>query len=361
MTNQTQTPDPHSGQATGSGIPAKPQTSSNIAVIGAGAMGVVTAYHLGLAGAKVTFVVRADRLPGFPRQFALYSYDDASLKEFASFSVVGAAGDLSGGDFEFAILTPDGAALASDQGRAMLRALGAALRDQKTVVIVGAVGIGLRDLVIAETGLPEDRVIAGLFAMLAHQVEGFALPVHPPTDPALLDQADFAYRHINEGGFLLETRNPEAAERFVQLYDRCGIAKCFTTTPEHFAMMINGSGPINLLVGDGITPDVEASEEHRELWTLAIEAMRAIRGLSEHGEPGAASAESLTVESVLAGQLALQTAALPLDYPAFNALHHGVKVRAADVAMVEGAIAKGEAEGRDMKAARGLLNRLATR
>ena len=66
-----------------------------------------------------------------------------------------------------------------------------------------------------------------------------------------------------------------------------------------------------------------------------------IRGLSEHGEAGAASAESLTLESVLAGRSALRAAALPLDYLAFNALYHGVKVRAADVAMVEGAIARG--------------------
>ncbi len=360
MPHQTPMPATTLAQEPGSHGPIGPRNPPTVALVGAGAMGVVTGYHLHLAGAKVRFVVRPERLRSIPQRFALYSYDDASLHEFDSFAVGGEASELEGGGIDFVILTLDGAALAGSDGRATLRVLGQALRKQATVVIVGAVGIGLRDLVIAETGLAEDRVVAGLFAMLAHPVAGFDLPLHPPTDPALLEKADFAFRHISTGGFLVETRNRQAAERFVQLYDRCGIAQCLSAPPEHFAMMISESGPINLLVGNGVRPVLSSPEAH-EVWSLAVEAMRAIRGLSEHGEMGTAAAQALTVEDVLAAQAALEKAALPLDYPSFNALHHGVKVRAADIAMVEGAIARGEAEGRDMSAARRLLERVGAR
>ncbi len=334
------------------------QTRSKVAIVGAGAMGVITGFHFHLAGTEVTFVVRPEQLGDARSSFVLYSYDDASLKRFSSFSVVGGPKDLDGGHIDFVILTPDGAALASEGGRAMLRELGDALRDHSAVVVVGAVGIGLRELVIGETGLAGHRVIAGLFAMLAHPVEGFDLPIHPPTDAALLAQAQFAYRHLNEGGFLLESRNPRAVEQFVKLYDRCGIAKCLTATPEQFATMIHESGPINLLVGFGNRPNSAALVEDEELWSLTIESVRAILGLSEHGEAGSQAARALTSEGVLAGQKALEAAALPLDYAAFNARHHGEKVHAADVAMLQGCIVRGEAEGRDMTAPRRLLERL---
>lgn len=334
------------------------QTPPRVAVVGAGAMGVVTGYHFHRAGAEVTFVVRPERLGRTPASFALYSYDDGSLEDFTSFNVIAGPAALDAIAPEFVVLTPDGAALADAAGRGMLRELGAAVRDQDAVVVVGAVGIGVRDLVVAETELPDDRVVAGLFAMLAHQVAGFDLPVHPPTDAALLARADFAYRHLNEGGFLLETRNARAAEQFVRLYDRCGIARCFTATPEHFAMMIHESAPINLLVGLG-RPVADIAAKDADLWALTTEAMRAILGLAEHGEAGSEAARALTAESVLAGQKALEAAARPLDYAAFNAGHHGAKVHAADVAMMRGCIARGEAEGRDMTAVRQLLQRLA--
>ncbi|MGV6873232.1 2-dehydropantoate 2-reductase N-terminal domain-containing protein [Pseudochelatococcus sp. B33] len=343
----------------GSSRDSRSAARPTVAVVGAGAMGVVTGYHFHLAGAQVVFVVKPERLEDTPSAVTLYSYDDASLKDFLSFDVIGGPRGLGGIAPDFVILTPDGAALASEAGRAMLRELGEAIRDRQSIVVVGAVGIGVRDLVIAETALSDDRVIAGLFAMLAHQVDGFDLPIHPPTDAALLAQADFAYRHLNEGGFLLETRHPRVAAQFVQLYDRCGIARCFTATPEHFAMMIHESAPINLLVGLGL-PITDIAAEDGELWTLTIDAMRAILGLSEHGSAGALAAKALTSESVLATQRALEAAASPLDYVAFNARHHGVKVHAADVAMMRGCIAQGEAEGRDMTAARQLLRRLAS-
>lgn len=347
----TGTPDSHESGATPDSDLQRPSPTS-VAIVGAGAMGVVTGYHLHLAGADVTFVVRPSRLNDTPSSYALYSYDDGSLKAFSSFTAVPGPKALENNAPDFVILTPDGATLASEAGRAMLRELGAALRDKQTTLIVGAVGIGIRDLVIAETSLPGNRVIAGLFAMLAHKVEGFDLPIHPPTDAATLAQADFAYRHLNEGGFLLETRNARAAEQFVQLYDQCGIAKCFTTSPEHFALMIHESAPINLLVGLGRAPD-EVAAEDPDLWALTVDAMRAIRRLSEHGDAGK---DALKSDAVLEGQKALEQAALPLDYTAFNARHHGAKVRAADVAMLEGCIARGENESRDMASARQLLD-----
>ncbi|WP_038211101.1 hypothetical protein [Xenophilus azovorans] len=50
-------------------------------------MGVVTGYHLHLAGASVSFVVRPGRSRFIPQRFTLYSYDDASLQNFEAFGV----------------------------------------------------------------------------------------------------------------------------------------------------------------------------------------------------------------------------------------------------------------------------------
>jgi glycine/D-amino acid oxidase-like deaminating enzyme len=59
-----------------------PQTPQ-IRIIGAGAMGLGTGYHLQLAGAAITFLVRPARMLEMSRPQVLYSYDDATLKTFA--------------------------------------------------------------------------------------------------------------------------------------------------------------------------------------------------------------------------------------------------------------------------------------
>ncbi len=206
-----------------------------VAIVGAGAMGVATAYHLRLASAGVDFLVRPARAAEMPRQYRLYSYDDGTTSVLDGFGVLAHPAELSREDYAFVILTLDGAALDGAEGRMVLAGIGAAIRDKPTVLIVGGVGIGLRELTIQACGLPAERVISGRLAHLSHKVAGVSLPLHPPTDPEKLAGADFALRHLNAGGFAIEDRN-EAAHRFAKLFDRCGIAKCFVVPPEEFAL-----------------------------------------------------------------------------------------------------------------------------
>ena len=59
-----------------------------ILIVGAGAMGMVTGYHLSLAGVAVTFYVRPARLAELHGPQRLYCYDDATLKEFSNYQVI---------------------------------------------------------------------------------------------------------------------------------------------------------------------------------------------------------------------------------------------------------------------------------
>jgi ketopantoate reductase len=58
-------------------------STPSVCIVGAGSMGVSTGYHLSLAGAAVTFLVRPHRQEQLSRPQVLYSYDDHSLKTFS--------------------------------------------------------------------------------------------------------------------------------------------------------------------------------------------------------------------------------------------------------------------------------------
>jgi ketopantoate reductase len=64
-----------------------PQTPQ-ILIVGAGAMGLGTGYHLQLAGTAITFLVRPARMLEMSRRQVLYSYDDATLKTFADYRLI---------------------------------------------------------------------------------------------------------------------------------------------------------------------------------------------------------------------------------------------------------------------------------
>ena len=56
------------------------QSRARILIIGAGSMGIITGYHLSLAGADVTFIIRPHRAEALNHPQILYCYDDNKLK-----------------------------------------------------------------------------------------------------------------------------------------------------------------------------------------------------------------------------------------------------------------------------------------
>ena len=132
------------------------EKSPKIAIVGAGVMGVVTGYHLGLAGAGVVYLVRPGRASEIPAEYRLYSYDDADTHIFGGFDVIVDAAEISAHRPEFVLVTLDGASLASDEGKKLLAGIGDAVRGNDTTLIIGSVGIGLRELAVSVSGLPDN-------------------------------------------------------------------------------------------------------------------------------------------------------------------------------------------------------------
>jgi hypothetical protein len=312
-------------------------------------------YHLGSAPIEIDFLVRPARVPEIPAAYRIYSYDDGATHDFGRFGLLSDPDELSKKEYAFVVLALDGASLASDEGLALLKKIGAAVQSRDTVLIIGSIGIGLRELAIASSSLPEQRVLCGRLGLLCHRNSGVSLPLHAPTEPAKLAQADFAMRHLNESCFSVENRN-DSAGKFAELFDRSGIAKCAVVSPEQFALQSRAMFPLFALSEMLGWPPADRLTQDAELWSLTVEAVRAIQGLREHGEAGRTAAAALTRDSLIRMWKQIEMMSLPLDWQAFNAYQHGDRVKAADKLLLEGCIARGVDEGRDMSSVRKILD-----
>src|SRR6266516_2138471 len=141
----------------------------SILIIGAGAVGLAVGYHLSLADADITFLVRPGRSAAFASPQQLYCYDDASLKTFAGYSVVENVAELAQKRFQFVIVTLDGHTSRTAEGTALLRSLGDAIRASDATVIMGGFGVGLREHYLQVMRIAEDRLLKGFLVMLSHQ------------------------------------------------------------------------------------------------------------------------------------------------------------------------------------------------
>jgi len=319
-------------------------------------MGVLAGYHLGLGGAQIAYLVRPARAARLPETLSLYSYDDARTHRFGDYAVITDPARIAELRPDFVVVTLDGAALTGAEGMDMLSAIGTAIRPDDTTLIIGSLGIGLRERVVAASGLPEHRVILGGLTMLAHQADAAILPIHAPTDPSQLQAADFAFRHLNDGGFRLEDRNLEAAVRFAAIFDRSGIGKCAIMSPDEFGVQSRGIMPLFIACQILDWPDADALYAN-PLWPIAVDAVRAIQGLAEHGAAGKTAAAGLTSERLAGVWNYLTAAALPLDWQGFNAFHHGSKINASDIRLLRDCVEWGDAEHRDMKAVKQIIAR----
>ncbi len=154
----------------------------SVLIVGAGAVGLAVGYHLSLAEASITFLVRPRRSAACASPQQLYCYDDAELKTFAGYSVVENVAELAEMRFQFVIVTLDGHSSRTTEGTALLRSLGDAIRASDAMVIMGGVALDLREHYLKVMRIAEDRLLAALLGMLSHQANA-NLPVHAPTDP----------------------------------------------------------------------------------------------------------------------------------------------------------------------------------
>lgn len=317
-------------------------------------MGIITGYHLSLAGAAITYLVRPKRREALSRPQVLYSFDDNSLKTYSGYELLTDPSELSGTTFDFVVITLDGNALQADAGKRLVDEMGRAFRGTKTAVILGSVGVDLRTSFLARSGLAETQVTNAVLNLVCYEAQAMTMPVHAGAKQDLLAQADYAYVHPTTAGFTVDLSAPEVAHGFAELYDRSGVPGCsivpaeqFRLNPAYFAIL----AAWELLDW----PAASSIDPSSKLWQLGTAAMREMQRLSIFGEAGRAASDSASAEGILAFFRQMEAGALPFDFAEFNRYHHGGKVNAQDHAILREALSLGEAEGVDMPALRSLI------
>jgi ketopantoate reductase len=324
-------------------------TNPSVLIVGAGALGVSTGYYLHLAGADVTFLVRENRLAALSLPQILYSYDDGQLKTFSAYQTASDLGALAQTRFDFVLVTLDGAACRSAEGTKLLAGIADMIRGSEAVIII--CGVGVRGHYLATTRLPENRILEGTLGNLAYQVDRVKLPLHPPTDPALLARAAFAYHHFKGApGFMLAAKPRAAAKAFAALYNKSGISKAAVMKAELYAIVSSAFFPVTAICDLAGWPAVNRMSANKELMRLGSGAMREMIALPEHGWVGRISSPLLQTPALNWLLKKMYQASLPLDFNAFNRFHHGGKVRAQDLQVMQNCLASGLAQGRKMPA-----------
>ena len=329
----------------------------SVLIVGAGAMGMVAGYHLALGGTQVSFLVRPGRLQAFSAPQRLYCYDDHQLKLFENYEVFDQVEQIAGRNFDYVISTLDGASARTPEASATLGALGFSIAKKLTMLVIGGVGVGLREHYLETTGLPTSRVLNGALALLSHQVSA-GLPLHAATDAKLLASASMAYHHFpNRLSFLIDSTYPQAAKRFAEIYNRSGVSRCGLINRTLYAIMSNAAFPMLAASDIAGWPSVDALVANRELWQLSCRAQSEIAALPQHGWIGRLVSLLLTDGLSARLQRKIEQDSWPLNYQAFNRFHHGGKVKAQDVQVMQNCLASGQRQGRAMPALAELLRR----
>jgi hypothetical protein len=330
-----------------------------VLIVGAGAGGLVTGYHLSLSGAEVTFYVRPARMASLQSPQQLYCYDDCQLKIFAGYSLICDMAAVRNSAFDYVLVTLDGHAAFAAEGAALLRELGQAVAATAAVIVNLGVGVNLRAHYRASTGLPEARIVSGTFNLLSHFVADARLPLHAPTDAAALAQARVGYRHLNGKDGLVIDNVSEHARTFAALYGASGVSGCAVVSPVMVDMMYNLLFPLFAVFELAGWPDTPAMlGQHRSLWRLGCAAVREIAAQPAFGWQGQLA--RLLLRPWLCGRLwtTLDRNCLPLDFKGFNRLHHGGKVVAQDTDILRTNLQQGQARGLQMPHLAQLLTRL---
>ena len=333
-------------------------TTPRVLVVGAGSIGMIFGHNLTLAHADVTYLVRPGRVEHLSRLQTLYCYEDNSLKHFEGYSVISDHADIAKGQFDYILVTLDGASLQNEDGVKLVKAIGKAVQGTETKVLQGAMFVESRQWFKETSGLGDDQFTNAYFAIIAYSPSAVTLPLHGKTDAVLLAKADLAYSDKMDAGIFIADTVPVIAQGFAKLYDASGVSKAAIVPGDFFAMYADAMfamfGGCELL-GWPKFADIDPSDE---TWRLGIAAMKEVQALAIHGEAGAKAAEDTTEAGVLKDQVATEKLMRPLDIQEFNRFHHGGKVNKQDRAILADSLAAGKAEGKEMVALTELLHRL---
>lgn len=331
-------------------------TTARILIVGAGALGLTCAYHLSLAGASITFLVRSHRVADLSRPQLLYRYNDHSLKTFEQFDVLSDLTALRGQDYDFVLLTMDGATCRSQQGTATLKGLGHALAGSGARLMINAVGIGLYEYVKEVTGLADTQLMQGTMGIFAYQPGRPNTPCSNILDKNAHDKADIAYLNFPEGiDFLVVNKPKKAARVFKALFNQCGVARCTSMPEAIFKVFSNSFFPFTVASEIDGWQGTEHLINNTELWQLCCQTRREIMGLKRFGLVG--KLFSLIMSNSQQAKMMRKTDrdASAMGFTEFNRFHHGGKVLEQDVQIIQNCLVAGEQEGRDMSATRKLL------
>ncbi len=333
-------------------------SGERVLIVGAGALGLTTGYHLQLAGADISFLVRPHREADLMQQQTLYSYAENCVHSLGEFALYTAPEQLRGKDFDFILLTLDGATCHSEQGTLTLSALGEIFRGGRAVMIICGVGLGLYDHVRRSTGLPEARLLEGTMKSFAYHVGVDNAPQPAAENRELHDSADCAYLNFPDGVGFFVTSTPKAASKaFAALYDRSGVVTCGKIPTGLYRMVTNiFFSAIVASELDGWRGS-ESLIGNAELWPLCCESQREILRLKRNGLMGKLLAFMMSDKKIAQTLRKTDSEAAPMGYTAFNRCHHGGKVVEQNVGILEKCLAEGAAHGQTLPATTELLRR----
>jgi Ketopantoate reductase PanE/ApbA len=330
-----------------------------VLIVGAGAMGLIIGYHLSLAGSQITFLVRPQRLAELATPQRLYNYRDGQLRTFSDYRAVATTAEIDARSLDYVLLTLDGSAMRTVEGSTLLKDIGAALQDSSATLMFGGVGVGLREHVVRLAGLPSERILSCALGLLAHQVAGAQLPIHPPTRPELLAQAHVAYvQGSNKRGLVVAARPTLPAKNFRELYNRCGVSRCQRMNSTLFEIVCKLPYPLFAISELAGWPRAEVLAGNKSLWQLNRRAQGEIMSLRQHGWIGRLIQHVMTERVQLKVALKMEHDAWPMDLAAFNRFHHGKKVQQQNIEIMRDCIAVGERDGSAMSALKEVLDQL---
>lgn len=329
--------------------------SPSVLIIGAGALGVATGYHLTLSGVRVTYYVRPARLPQASPPQTLYCYDDAQLKVYSDYRLVSQLEELTGSQFDFVLVTLDGASCKSKDGTVLLKTLGGLIGGNAAFIIAG---VGVRQHCIDCLNRPPEQVVEGTQLLLSYQVDRAAFPIYPPTNAEQLAQSTIGYRHISgKSGFMISGEPGPVASAFAKLYNGSGVSKCVRIPPRIFGMISTSLFPLFAICDLAGWPKAKQLAEKQELLELGSAAMREILSMRGNGLRGKLLSLMLSSRVLLWMITKMEKSALPFDFHAFNQFHHGGKVRLQDIQVMEDCLRSGQNQRHQMPALEELLTR----
>lgn len=333
-----------------------------VLIVGAGAGGLVTGYHLALSGAEVTFFVRPGRFAEMTtKPQRLYCYEDNEVRLFSDYGTLCDMNAVGADRFDYVVTTLDGAAMQSEEGRGLLQALGKAIQSSEAVLVCLGAARNVERLVVAETGLPRERCLFGSFSFLSHNVPLPDQRFDARIDKAALAECAYAYTHLgkNKNGLVLFRPNRKRGLQFAKIYGRSGISTCAVMPNLRIVDCLT-----YFLAPSFVAFDIEGWPEpddiyETESWQLAEKAMLEIFALPQHGVLGKCVAVLARPFNMLTTMYkGMNADASPLDFHAFNKFHHGGKVLQQDIMMARQTLEYEEGRGKKMPTLRALLARL---